>query len=106
MNKLKALAERAAKNHSAYNLTVACLAADALDKLSTEAMDALESEPENEELDAAADKAYKEFWDTCRAIAEMLVDITGGMMDEKTALKMALHKRAGILNIYDKANQK
>lgn len=99
---LNILAERANKNDLISKLAAACKAADVQDQLSTQAMDALEAEPENEELDAVADKVYKEFWTTCRKIAEMLVDITGGMIEEKIALHMALYKRAEIIRIYIK----
>lgn len=102
---IKTLAERATKKDLIYKLTAACLTADTLDQLSTEAMDALEAEPENEELDAAADKAYKDFWNTCQTIAEMLVDITGGLIEKKTAFQMALYKRAEIAEIYAKVNK-
>lgn len=106
MTNLETLAKWATKEDLAYKLTVACLAADVQSKLSTEAMEAAEADPENEALETASDELYNEFWDTCRTISAMLVRISGGMIDEKTALRMAVHKRAEIQNIYDKASQK
>lgn len=106
MKNLKTLARTASKNDSIYALSLACIDADEKDLLSTEAMDALESEPENESLDAKADSLYKEYWIACEKIAAQLVSITGGMFDEKTALRMAIHKRTEIVAIYGKACQK
>lgn len=105
MTKLESLARAASKNDSIYTLSLACIDADAKDLLSTEAMDAMEKDPENESLDVVADRLYNEYWTACRGIAAMLVSMTGGMISEKTALHMAIYKRTEIVAIYGKACQ-
>lgn len=58
----------------------------------------------NETLDEETqDQEYAYFWEACKRVAAKLVTLTAGAIDEKTALKMAVHKRNEIERIICRA---
>lgn len=48
------------------------------------------------------DAAYNDLWYTIRKISEKLQIVTNGMIDEKTALRMAIHKREEIIKLLER----
>lgn len=81
-------------NSLSYSLTIACLAADLHYKLSEEADETGD--------EAQSDIYYSDYHKSCDNIAEILVELTGGEIDNKTAKRMAHFKREEILALYDK----
>ena len=55
-----------------------------------ELMEKLEAYPENEELDAFADRVYEETWKSLDSLCEEMERFTGGEVDRKTARKLAI----------------
>lgn len=58
-----------------------------------------EAEPMSAEKEAAFDEAYAEEYAAFIAIAELIVKMTGGRVDIKTAREMVRTKRSDILNL-------
>lgn len=70
-----------------------------LEEIANKADAVYEAEPENKEKEKAFDEAYKAEMDVFMAVSEMIVEITGGQIDSKTARKMVKTKRNEILNL-------
>lgn len=80
-------------------ILVFCKSADVQEKLHNEALERYEADCENQELENAADEAYKEYYGTCKNLSEMLVNITAGKITPDIAFTMAFEKRNDIENI-------
>lgn len=80
-------------------LIIFCRAADVQEKLHNEALERYEADCENADLENAADEAYKEYYNTCKNIAEMISKVTAGEIDLPTAFTMAFENRGDIENI-------
>ena len=50
----------------------------------------------------ASDKAYTEYWEMNRKIADWIRTFSMGMIDEKTALQMTVHKKGEVLELAKK----
>lgn len=70
-----------------------------LEEIANKADAEYEAEPENEEMEKAFDEAYKEEFAAFMAVSEMIVKMTSGQIDIKTARKMVKTKRNEILNL-------
>lgn len=81
-------------NDLAYQLQIACSAADLHWELSEEA-DSAGNEGES-------DKHYSDYYEACETISALLIKLTSGKIDEFTAKRMAHHKRAQIQTLYNK----
>ena len=66
---------------------------------SNELDEALESDPENEELENAWNEAYEREWNASEALINEIVKITNGMIDNTTARKMIAMKRNELKNL-------
>lgn len=62
---------------------------------------AYDAEPENAEKEKAFDIAYKAEYDAFIAVAELIVKMSGGKIDIKTARTIVRTKRKEILNLMD-----
>lgn len=74
---------------------------DAQEKISDEWDQALEIDM-SEETEIEFDRAYKAYWDAVNELAAFLVENVPGL-DEKTAKRMALHKREEIKALVERA---
>ena len=83
MNELKAELEKLAR----------------LEEIANHAEADYEREPENREFEELFDKAYQNENDAFMAVSELIVKITSGQIDMKTAREMVRTKRSEILNI-------
>lgn len=70
-----------------------------LEESANKADDAMMADPNNEEKEKAFDEAYKAEFDAFTAVAELIVKMTNGQIDEKTARTMVRTKRNEILNL-------
>lgn len=70
-----------------------------LEETTSHANDEMVADPENEEKEKASDKAYKAEWNVFMAVADMVVKMTGGQVDGKTARTMVRTKRNEVLSI-------
>lgn len=77
-------------------IAVLCKVADVKEKLYDEATEKYEIDCENPDFELAYDEAYTTYYDTCKNIAELLVDVSGGKIDKPTALTMAFDRRSKI----------
>jgi hypothetical protein len=50
-----------------------------------------------------ADEAYKAYWEAMREAAALIVKISKNQIDEKTALRMIVHKRGEISALITRA---
>lgn len=60
---------------------------------------AYEEDPKNPEKEAASDEAYRAEWEASEAAAALMVRMTGGAVDVKTARIMIKTKRAELLRL-------
>lgn len=74
-----------------------------LEAVASKADEAYEAEPENAELEAAFDKAYKEEFQAMEELLNGIVVLTNGQIDTETAKKMLFTKRAELKKILEKA---
>jgi len=58
-----------------------------------------EAEPENKEKEKAFDEAYKAEFIAFMTVSELIVKVSGGQIDIKTARKIVKTKRNEILNL-------
>ena len=70
-----------------------------LEEIANKADAAYEAEPENEEKEKAFDAAYKAEMDAFTTVSELIVKMSSGQIDIKTARKMVKTKRNEILNL-------
>ena len=63
-----------------------------------------DAEPENAEKEAAFDLAYQHEYNAFIAVCELIVKITAGQIDIKTARTMVRTKRAELLHILSKVS--
>lgn len=70
-----------------------------LEEIANKADDAMMDDPTNEEKEKAFDEAYKAEFDAFTAVANLIVKMTDGRIDEKTARTMVRAKRNEILNL-------
>lgn len=70
-----------------------------LEKIANKADDAMMADPTNQEKEKAFDEAYKAEFDAFTAVAELIVKMTNGQINEKTARAMVRTKRNEILAI-------
>ncbi len=68
-----------------------------LEEVANKADDAMMADPTSEEKEKAFDEAYKAEFDAFTAVAELIVKMTNGQIDEKTARTMVRAKRNEIL---------
>lgn len=76
---------------------------EVLEKIADEAEHEYELDCENEEKENAFDKAWNEEFNASEEAAQMVVDISGGQIDLKTARQMVKGKRADLFNILKQA---
>lgn len=69
---------------------------EALEADADKADAAYEADPENAEKEAAFDAAYKAEWSKAEEVAKLIVKMTSGQIDEKTARAMVNGKREEI----------
>ena len=74
-----------------------------LEAATSKADEAYEAEPENAELEAVFDKAYKEEFHAMEELLNGIVALTNGQIDTETAKKMLFTKRAELKKILEKA---
>lgn len=74
-----------------------------LEAAASKADEAYEAEPENAELEAAFDKAYKEEFHAMEELLNGIVALTKWQIDTETAKKMLFTKRAELKKILEKA---
>lgn len=70
-----------------------------LEEIANKADDEMMEDPTNEEKEKAFDEAYKAEFDAFMAVASLIVKMTDGQVDEKTARTMVRTKRNEILAI-------
>lgn len=70
-----------------------------LEEIANKADDAMMDDPTNEEKEKAFDEAYKAEFDAFTTVANLIVKMTGGQIDEKTARTMVRTKRNEIANL-------
>lgn len=70
-----------------------------LEEIANRADDAMMADPTNEEKEKAFDEAYKAEFDAFTAVANLIVKMTNGQIDEKTTRIMVRTKRNEILNL-------
>lgn len=70
-----------------------------LEEIANKAEAEYEADCMNEEKENAFDVAYQNEYNAFMAVSEMIVEMTGGQIDIKTAREMVRTKRAEILNI-------
>lgn len=70
-----------------------------LEKIADMADDEMMTDPTNEEKEKAFDEAYKAEFDAFIAVSNLIVKITAGKIDEKTARTMVRTKRNEIINL-------
>lgn len=70
-----------------------------LEEIANKADDAMMADPTNEEKEKTFDEAYKAEFDAFTAVANLIVKMTNGQIDEKTARTMVRTKRNEILNL-------
>lgn len=73
-----------------------------LEQISTDAEKAYETEPENAELEATFDQAYKNEFAAYMACVKLVQKISGGRIDFQTAKKMVSTERGKLSEILDK----
>ena len=64
-----------------------------LEAITNRLEEAIEADPENEELETAWNKAYKNEYKAFEALIDKIVSISHGMIDNKTARAMIITKR-------------
>lgn len=72
-----------------------------LEEIANKADDEMMEDPTNEEKEKAFDEAYKAEFDAFTAVANLIVKMTNGQIDEKTARTMVRTKRNEIMNLVD-----
>lgn len=70
-----------------------------LEEIANKADDEMMEDPTNEEKERAFDEAYKAEFDAFMAVSNLIVKMTNGQIDEKTARTMVRAKRNEILNL-------
>lgn len=70
-----------------------------LEEIANKADDEMMADPTNEEKEKAFDEAYKAEFNAFTAVANLIVKMTNGQIDEKTARTMIRTKRNDILDI-------
>lgn len=70
-----------------------------LEEVANKADDEMMADPTNEEKEKAFDDAYKAEFDAFTAVANLIVKMTNGQIDEKTARAMVRTKRNEIMNL-------
>lgn len=70
-----------------------------LEKIADMADDAMMADPTNEKKEKAFDEAYKAEFDAFMTVANLIVKMTGGQMDKKTARTIVRTKRSEIMNL-------
>lgn len=70
-----------------------------LEEIANKADDEMTADPTNEEKEKAFDEAYKAEFDAFTAVANLIVKMTKGQIDEKTACTMVRTKRNEIMNL-------
>lgn len=70
-----------------------------LEEIANKADDEMMADPTNEDKEKAFDEAYKAEFDAFIAVANLIVKMTNGQIDEKTARTMVRTKRNEILNL-------
>lgn len=70
-----------------------------LKEIADRAEEEMIADPTNEEKEKAFDEAYKAEFDAFMAIADLIVKMTGGQIEEKTAREMVRTKRNEIMNL-------
>jgi len=70
-----------------------------LEEIANKADDAMMADPTNEEKEKTFDEAYKAEFDAFTAVTNLIVKMTNGQIDEKTARIMVRTKRSEILNL-------
>jgi len=70
-----------------------------LERIADRAEDEMMADPTNEEKENIFDEAYKAEFAAFMAVANLIVEMTGGRSDEKTARTMVRTKRGEIVKI-------
>lgn len=70
-----------------------------LEKIANQAENEMMEDPANEEKENAFDEAYKEEFAAFMAVSELIIEMTGGRIDAKTARTMVQTKRNEILSL-------
>lgn len=70
-----------------------------LEEIANKADDEMMADPTSEEKERAFDEAYKAEFDAFMAVASLIVKMTDGQVDEKTARTMVRTKRNEIMNL-------
>lgn len=70
-----------------------------LERIADRAEDEMMADPTNEEKENIFDEAYKAEFAAFMAAANLIVEMTGGRIDEKTARTMVRTKRGEIVKI-------
>lgn len=70
-----------------------------LEEIANKADDEMMADPTNEEKEKAFDEAYKAEFEAFTAVASLIVKMTSGQIDEKTARTMVRAKRKELMNI-------
>lgn len=70
-----------------------------LEDIANQADAEYEAEPENAEEEKAFDEAYKAEWDAFMVVSALIVKISHGQIDEKTAREIVRIKRNEIFNL-------
>lgn len=72
-----------------------------IDEMFDDEVNSIEMEELYEELyNELSDEAYKEYYAVCEKIADMIVEMTYGNINKKTAMKMAFDKRSDLLRLF------
>jgi len=87
------------KGNSLADLKNALVRLEALEENAGRADEEYEAAPEDAEKEKAFDTAYQAEYNAFMAVAEMIVKMTGGQIDIKTARIMIRTKRNEILNL-------
>lgn len=70
-----------------------------LEEITDRADDEMMTDPTNEDKERAFDESYKEEFAAFMAVSDLIVKMTSGQIDEKTARIMVRTKRNEILNL-------
>lgn len=70
-----------------------------LEEIANRADDEMMADPTNKEKEDAFDAAYQNEYNAFMAVAELIVEMTSGQIEIKTARKMVRTKRTEVLSI-------
>lgn len=70
-----------------------------LEEIANHAEADYEREPENKEYEETFDRAYQNEYNALMSVSKLIVKMTNGQIDEKTAREMVRTKRTEILNL-------